>query len=119
METFILFAVAFWLGWSLHGIVIRSMIRTALRSAGIDPKDLEAKLRAAMDPSAAAEEDSKIKATVKVERMGDVLYAYEHPTDRFLGQHTDPKELLKIIADKFPTGTDVTVPKELGAEYLR
>jgi len=115
MELIILFAFAFWLGWAVHGIVIRSMMKSALRAAGIDPRELEQKLRAAIE----SQDEPEAQATVKIERHGDTLYAYEHPSDRFLGQHNDPKQLIQLIAQKFPTGTNVTIPQELGAEYMK
>lgn len=112
MDTIIALTVGFWLGWLLHGIIMRSMMRTALRSAGIDLRELERKLKEAI------EEDDGLKVTVKVERHGDMLYAYEHPNDRFLGQSRDRDDLMKQIAQKFPAGTNVTIPKELGAELM-
>lgn len=114
MESLIIFGLGFWLGWWIQGIVMKALIRSAMKDIGIDPKEFQRQFKAAMQEAQA----QKTEVLVKVEKQGNQFYAYEHPSDRFLGQHAETQELYKIIANHYPTGTTVTIPKELGAELF-
>ena len=56
---------------------------------------------------------------VRVEKLGDTLYAYNDETNEFLAQERDPALLVERLSQLFPTRTRVNVDPANGGKYLQ
>lgn len=56
---------------------------------------------------------------VRVEKIGDTLYAYNDLTDEFLAQDQDPTQLVLRLSELFPARTRVNVDPANGGKYLQ
>lgn len=55
---------------------------------------------------------------IRVERVGEQLYAYRMDNDVFVGQGGTPDDLIARIAESYKN-TKFTVPKDHGAEFMK
>ena len=56
---------------------------------------------------------------VRIEKIDDVLYAYEDETNVFIAQERDPNKLLERLITHFPKRTRVNIDPANGGEYLK
>ena len=56
--------------------------------------------------------------SIKVEKHGEQLYAFELETDRFLGQGATSEDLAKKILEKVPSGLEIHCDIKNGCEYF-
>ena len=56
--------------------------------------------------------------SIKVEKHGEQLYAFELETDRFLGQGATSEDLAKKILEKIPKDTEVICDVKDGGKYF-
>lgn len=56
---------------------------------------------------------------VRVEKLGDTLYAYNDETNEFLAQERDPALLVERLSQLFPTRTRVNVDPANGGNFLK
>lgn len=56
---------------------------------------------------------------VRVEKLGDTLYAYNDETNEFLAQERDPALLVERLSQLFPSRTRVNVDPANGGKYLQ
>ena len=120
MEYIIGFIVGAFIGWKvadwLHlGSLImilkefkitEDQIREVLEREGELPKD------------SSKDSSGKTVLSIKIEKHGEQLYAFELENDRFLGQGATSEDLAKKILEKIPKGTEVHCDVKNGGEYF-
>ena len=96
----LMLAVMFWLGWMLRGIVILAR----MSSKPEEMIDILNKIRRINEGK--APEDDTVSAKdgieIRIERVGDMLYAYAKENDEFIAQGPNMTTLLEVAAERFP-----------------
>ena len=109
-------------GWVIaHHIAIKAFANVISR-LGIPEHKLEALLDDIRENGYQEEEDSiplEHTLTVRVEQHGGVLYAYNDETEQYIGQHTDPEELIETISQSVPADTLVNIPINKGGIFFK
>lgn len=92
-------AVMFWMGWVLRGIVILAR----MSSKPEEMIDILNKIRR-INEGKDTEEDVSAKdgIEIRIERVGDMLYAYAKENDEFIAQGPNMTTLLEVAAERFP-----------------
>jgi hypothetical protein len=122
IETVLIVVVAFWLGmrWATH--FQQKIFREILRGLGITDRQLhELVLRQQQQLAGLIPEEPTADLTVvevRLEQMGDVLYAYRKSDDQFLGQGSDRDSLIQRLNQNL-TPCKVVIDLEDGADLLR
>jgi len=107
IDTFILLALGFVIGYKVSEIMHLISFRRIMRDLKITEQQL---IKVARDngidvPDDRSEEDRElgIRETIhiKIEQHEGQIYAYKSDTDEFLGQGTDPDDLVNGIARRF------------------
>ena len=111
METVVLFVIGFAVGWYISSKITAAfylgMFKMILQDLKITNKDLVAMARKHGADFITEEQEAVLKAAeadnlerieIKVEKHGDMLYAFRMDNDKFLGQGTDPKALIAEMA---------------------
>ena len=101
----VIFALGFTAGWRVNDFINLSMFKSLLKDLGVSNQEL---LRVAKDHAAllgieaenqVRELESKIddleQIDIKVEKHGEVLYAFRSDNDQFLGQGIDKESLIE------------------------
>lgn len=68
------------------------------------------------EPQAASHGDSIIY--IKIEKVGESLYAYTADTDTFLAQGSTAEDLVKSMLQRLPTGSKVVCSREQGGDLI-
>jgi hypothetical protein len=112
-------ALGAFVSWRIATHFHTSMIGDILARAGVTPEklqsmmtDMEQELGMESEPS-----DELPVVAIKIEKSGDMLYAFRKDTDQFLGQGTTGQALIERMS---VTMRDVklVVAKEDGGEFL-
>ena len=107
IDIIVLLALGFVIGYKVSEIIHLLSFRRIMRDLNISEQQL---LKVARDQGIAvkderSEEDRElgIRETIhiKIEQHGGQIYAYKSDTDEFLGQGTDPDDLVNGIALRF------------------
>jgi len=107
IDIIVLLALGFVIGYKVSEIVHLISFRRIMRDLNITEQQL---IKVARDngidvPDDRSEEDRElgIRETIhiKIEQHGSQIYAYKSDTDEFLGQGTDPDDLVNGIARRF------------------
>lgn len=126
---FVLFIVGFVCGWYVSSKVTAAfylgMFKMILTDLKITNKDLVAMARKHGADFITEEQEATLKAAeesdlerieIKVEKHGDMLYAFRVDNDKFLGQGTDPKALITEMSHHIKN-VHCTVVE--GEEYMK
>jgi hypothetical protein len=122
IETVLIVVVAFWLGnrWATH--FHQKIFQEILRGLGVTERQLkDLMLRQQQQLTDQAPQESTADLTVvevRLEQMGDVLYAYRKSDHQFLGQGTDLDTLVDRLNHNL-TPCRVVIHKEDGADLLQ
>lgn len=98
LTLIIVAAFAFWIGWSIRGIVL-------LARFGTDPEhfiDILKKIKEINDEEARAAQQDKLGTELAIERHGEMLYAFVKETNQFIAQGKDLNVLLDEAKKRFP-----------------
>lgn len=120
METVIIVAVAFWLGWKLNELLMISSFRRIMEELKISQSRLE-ELAKGIDTKITDKEEQPKgeEVEIKVEEVQGQLLAFEVTKDSFVAQGTTPDDLLSRIIERFPPGTRITVENGKGGDMIR
>jgi hypothetical protein len=99
LTTLLFIALAFYLGWVLRGVVVLSNLSE-------DPdriiKILE-KIKKINEEGQATTNSTNASGTeLRIERVGDILYAYSKDDNQFVAQGTDLASVLESAKKRFP-----------------
>lgn len=98
LSTLVIVAISMWVGWHLRGITI-------LARFGSDPDHFIKILEQIKEINVKekSEEDQKVNGTeLKIERHGDVLYAYIKETNQFVAQGSNLTQVIDEAQKRFP-----------------
>lgn len=126
MTDWITLAVFFSLGWWMGSkwttlITVRAMM-DIFRDLKITNKDLHRIAREngltlpSKDSEESSDEDTLDQIDIKVEKHGEMLYAFRADNDAFLGQGTSRDELVNRMAEKLKNVRCTIVE---GVEYMK
>jgi len=107
IDIIVLLALGFVIGYKVSEIIHLLSFRRIMRDLKITEQQLREVARDnGIDvPDDRSEEDRElgIRETIhiKIEQHGGQIYAYKSDTDEFLGQGTDPDDLVNGIARRF------------------
>jgi hypothetical protein len=122
IETVLIVVAAFWLGNRWATAFHQKIFREILRELGITErqlKDLMLRQQQQLDSLTPQEHAADIDVVeVRLEQMGDVLYAYRKSDHQFLGQGTDLDTLVDRLNNNL-TPCRVIIHKEDGADLLQ
>ena len=122
IETVLIVVAAFWLGnrWATH--FHQKIFQEILRELGVTERQLkDLMLRQQQQLAGLTPQEPTADLTVvevRLEQMGDVLYAYRKSDHQFLGQGTDLDTLVDRLNNNL-TPCRVVIYKEDGADLLQ
>jgi hypothetical protein len=122
IETVLILVAVFWLGYQTSARFHQKIFQEILRGLGVTDRQLKDLLqRQQQQLTDQAPQESTADLTVvevKLEQMGDVLYAYRKSDHQFLGQGTDLDTLVDRLNNNL-TPCRVIIHKEDGADLLQ
>jgi hypothetical protein len=123
IETVLIVVVAFWLGYQASTRFHRNIFQEILRELGITERQLkDLMLRqqqqlASLTPQEHAADHDVVE--VRLEQVGDVIYAYRKSDDQFLAQGLDADALIATLKLNLCAPCKVVVDVDDGADLLR
>lgn len=128
MTMMIEFLIMFALGWFLGSALTRAWLhitfREILRDLGVTEQQLQRLARKNNIPVPVEnprDESGEITLTpieIKIEQVGDMLYAYRLDNGLFLGQGTDRESLLKRLTENL-TNVRLIIAEDQGAGFIK
>ncbi len=94
----VVFIIAMYIGWHLRGIV---MLANLSENPDRVIKMLE-KIKEINQEEASSGKSKTDGTELKIERVGNMLYAFTKDNDEFIAQGTDLKTLLDVAQKRFP-----------------
>lgn len=120
MEELVYIALGFALGWVIGGTVTavkQSMaFRSILNDLGVTTEQL-IKLKDRMDAEDDVSEDTAIE--IRLEKHGDMIYAYRKDNSQFLAQGTDQDKLIEHLNHTFAQGARLIIREQDGAALVK
>jgi hypothetical protein len=123
IETVLIVVVAFWLGNLWAARFHRNIFREILKELGVTERQLtDLMLRqqqqlAGLTPQEHAADLDVVE--VRLEQMGDVIYAYRKSDNQFLAQGLDADALIATLKLNLCAPCKVVVDVDDGADLLR
>ena len=121
IELLIITVLAFLVGWKASEFWMLITFKTLLEDLKVSESDLR---RVAREKGINLPEriDSRpepqlAELEVRLEKIGDTIYAYSIKDDQFLGQGTDRDTLVQRLTENL-TNVRVTIAKEHGADLI-
>lgn len=122
IETVLIVVVSFWLGNRWATAFHQKIFREILRELGITEQQLkDLMLRQQQQLAGLTPQEPTADLTVvevRLEQIGDVLYAYRKSDHQFLGQGADQDTLIARLTENL-TPCRVVIYKEDGADLLQ
>jgi hypothetical protein len=122
IETVLIVVVSFWLGNRWATAFHQKIFREILRELGITEQQLkDLMLRQQQQLAGLTPQESTADLTVvevRLEQMGDVLYAYRKSDHQFLGQGRDRDSLIQRLNQNL-TPCKVVIDVDDGADLLQ
>ena len=125
----VIFALGFWAGWKIQGYMMVGLMKLLLNDLGVSNEQLikvakdSAKLLGPEYERQIQEIEAKSKdidgleqIEIKVEKHGEMLYAFRKDNDQFLGQGTDKESLVEAMAHRVRNVRCTVVE---GNEYMK
>ena len=103
LSYILLFGLAFYLGFKFNEKIMYLTFSKMLKDAGISNKELDKFINhwaPELGIESEADNDGD-RIEIKVERHGEVLYAFRKDNNQFLAQGADIEALTKIVAERF------------------
>ena len=107
-----------WIGWKAQEIMFSMTFSKMLEEAGVTDKDLGKFLDHHKDHLDLDEESELPNLEVRLERMGDQIYAYRKDDDQFLAQGRDRAELIDRISKRIDN-VKLIIAEDDGAGLIR
>jgi hypothetical protein len=120
METIILVALAFIIGWKINEFILAASFKKILEDLNVSDqslKDLARKNGIGVSDDDPEEKPQGPEIQLKIESIDGGLLAYDSQ-DTFVAQAPDADTLLSRIIELFPAGTRITVLKEHGGDLI-
>lgn len=121
METIIIAAVAFVIGWvagSFIAVIKQAQaFKSILNDLGVTTEQLM-KLKRKLDTDS-EEEVTENVIEVKLEQHNGQIYAFRKDNDQFLGQGADRDALIKHLDHTFARGARLIIREADGAELVK
>ena len=115
MELILLTTVAFALGYMLGGWNAIQTFSRILHKLGVTDQQLR-KLNESQTAPEPEDRDSVVQ--IKIEQVGNSLYAYTVDTDTFLAQGSTAEDLVRGLLQRLPKGSKVICSREQGGELI-
>lgn len=121
IELLIITVLAFLVGWKASEFWMLITFKTLLEDLKVSESDLR-RVAEAKGITLPARPDAKIEPQlaeleVRLEKIGDMIYAYSLKDDQFLGQGTDREALIQRLTENL-TNVRITIAKEHGADLI-
>jgi hypothetical protein len=107
-----------WIGWKAQEILFSMTFGKMLEEAGVTNKDLDKFLNHHKDQLGIEEESELTKVEIRLEQMGDQIYAYRKDNDTFLAQGHDRAELIDRISKRI-NNVKLIIAEDDGAGLIR
>jgi len=121
IELLIITVLAFFVGWKASEFWMLITFKTLLEDLKVSESDLRrvAREKGITLPERidAKSEPQLAELEVRLEKIGDTIYAYSIKDDQFLGQGTDRDTLIQRLTENL-TNVRVTITKEHGADLI-
>jgi hypothetical protein len=119
MEIGLALFIGLYVGWKAAHIWTKHVINELLEEAGLTPQQRK-ELKAYCDEKVAAEteEDQRDIIEVKIEKIGDVMYAYTVDEDQFMAQGSTIEQLFQALQERYKEIRFV-VREQHGAKFLK
>ena len=118
-ETSLIIALAFALGWWLgtrfQSLWLHTSFRAILKDLGITEQQMR---DLAQKNSIDLPHTELPVVEIRLEKMGDTIYAYRKDTEEFLGQGTDREALILRLTERL-SNVRVVIAREDGADLLK
>lgn len=125
IEFLIVFALGCWIGSWVRGTWMALSFREILRDLGVTESQLrrlaeknDIKIPTENPRDSITGEITVTPIEIKIEQVGDVLYAYRLDNDQFLGQGTDREALIQRLTENL-TNVRLIVAEEHGAGLIK
>ena len=123
IETVLILVVVFWLGYQTAARFHRNIFREILKELGVTERQLnDLMLRQQQQLAGHTSQESTAEldvVEVRLEQMGDVIYAYRKSDDQFLAQGLDADALIATLKLNLCAPCKVVVDVDDGADLLR
>jgi hypothetical protein len=121
-EYFIIFVVAFYIGYKVQEKIMFWTMAKMFKEAGITNKELDKFIghwKEDLDPEEDADHDEEGYqiVNIKIEKHGEVLYAFRKDDDQFLGQGDSKESLIKRLGEK-AVGIRMVIDEGDGADLI-
>lgn len=125
IDLVIVFALGWYIGGKLTAALHIKMFKMILEDLNISNKDLVNMARKHGAEFMTAEQEAQFKELeedglerieIKVEKHGEMLYAFRNDNDQFIGQGTSREDLIKAMAERL-RNVHCTVVE--GSEYMK
>ena len=121
IELLIITVLAFFVGWKASEFWMLITFKTLLEDLKVSESDLRrvAREKGINLPERidAKSEPELAELEVRLEKIGDTIYAYSIKDDQFLGQGTDRDTLVQRLTENL-TNVRVIIAKEHGADLI-
>jgi len=121
IELLIITVLAFFVGWKASEFWMLITFKTLLEDLKVSESDLRrvAREKGITLPERidAKSEPELAELEVRLEKIGDTIYAYSIKDDQFLGQGTDRDTLIQRLTENL-TNVRVIIAKEHGADLI-
>jgi hypothetical protein len=107
-----------WIGWKAQEALFSITFGKMLEEAGVTNKDLDKFLDHHKDQLGFEEESELTKVEIRLEQMGNQIYAYRKSDDTFLAQGQDRAELIDRISKRI-NNVKLVIAEDDGAGLIR
>ena len=107
-----------WIGWKAQEALFSITFGKMLEEAGVTNKDLDKFLDHHKDQLGIEEESELTKVEIRLEQMGDQIYAYRKDNDTFLAQGHDRAELIDRISKRI-NNVKLVIAEDDGADLIK
>jgi len=118
MEYIIVAAIAAWLGWRAHDVYTKLMIRSIMEDMGLTEQQRREIEKHCVEQVEKALAEEQQEVPVKLEMVGEQIFAYAAATGEFMAQGSSREELFKNLSDRYKNLRCV-VTAENGAELIK
>lgn len=119
IETLILVALAFYIGWKLSEFIHTTAMMVVMKELGVSEEDLRRlakKNNIHLKEPADSDRDALDEIHVKLEQHQGQIYAFRTDTDEFIAQGADRESLITHISRRF---TNVRMIIDEGGEFIK
>ena len=116
MELLIWTAITFALGYMIGGWSAIKTFSRILQKLGVSDQQLR-RLNEQQQAEREHSQDDRV-VNIKIEQIGESLYAYTVDTDTFLAQGSTAEDLVRGILQRLPTGSRVICSRDQGGNLI-